>query len=86
VFCHGGWLLGQFGKTIDGLLAQRERVARDCRFASPLHTWNATIQCRDQFPEFARELSVNQRHGWVPRGVASRRLSFQTSPHAAQRQ
>jgi hypothetical protein len=51
-----------------------------------LHLRHAAVQRRNEFVQFTKKVSANQRHPRAPYCGVCRRESFQTSPQLVQRQ
>jgi len=71
---------------LQGLDLECRRIACDQRLARPLHLRHSAVQCRNQFVQFTKKLSANQRHSRTADRGIFRRESFQTSPQLVQRQ
>jgi hypothetical protein len=73
-------------EALNRLLAERDRISRDAGLARPLDARHAPVEGGDQLLELTREIARRYRQGCPPLGRASRRETFQTSPHFPQRQ
>jgi hypothetical protein len=62
------------------------RIAGNRRITRSLHLRHAAVQRRNEFVQFTKKLSADQRHPRAPYCGVCRRESFQTSPQLVQRQ
>lgn len=71
---------------MDRFVAERRRISSDSGLTRLFDAGHSPVEGRDQLVELTREILCGYRQGPTPPRRLSRRETFQTSPHFAQRQ